>query len=55
MKIMGGLMKNPYELAENILEQTTDGTEIQGASDVLEINYCKESRKAVVQRERKTG
>ena len=39
-------MKNPYELAENILEQTTDGTKIQGASDVLEINYCKKSRKA---------
>ena len=48
-------MKNPYELAENILEQTTDGTKIQGASDVLEINYCKESRKAVVQRESQTG
>ena len=48
-------MKNPYELAENILEQATDGTKIQDASDEWEINYCKESRKAVVQRKRQTG
>ena len=48
-------MKNPYELAENILEKATDRTKIKDASDELEINYCKESRKAVVQRKRQTG